>query len=334
MTASLILISLAIYLNLIYHRVTVLAHGRQYQVVTAAPTVAAVLRELNLPIGEHDQVSPSLQSPIRGDLTVSVRRAREFFVLVDGKKLSLYSVEPTVGRALASAKITVGPHDRVKPGLDQPLKPGQLVQVTRVTFATVVTKEAVPYRTVKRSTDLLELDQRQVIQAGKAGVRENTWRLTFENGVQVRRELVSSRLIQAPQDEIIGLGTRKVVRTLLASRGVTYRYYRALNMKVTAYSAGPESCGPSADGITAVGIPAERKPDRGIAAVDPRVIPLGTWLYVPGYGQALAADVGSAVKGMHVDVLMDTHEEALRWGIRYLPVYVLDREPVDFFGRR
>ena len=69
-------------------------------------------------------------------------------------------------------------------------------------------------------------------------------------------------------------------------------------------------------GTTAVGL--ETRP--GIIAVDPRVIPLGSKMFVPGYGEGVAADTGSAVKGAIIDVWLPTVEEALQWGRRTVTI--------------
>lgn len=86
---------------------------------------------------------------------------------------------------------------------------------------------------------------------------------------------------------------------------------RTLRVKVTAYAL---------PGTTATGIPV----GPGIIAVDPRVIPLGTRLYVPGYGEGLAADTGRAVKGNFIDVWLPTEAEAQAWGVRYLTITIYD----------
>ncbi len=86
---------------------------------------------------------------------------------------------------------------------------------------------------------------------------------------------------------------------------------RQIEAKVTAYAL---------PGTTATGMPV----GYGIIAVDPRVIPLGTRLYVPGYGEGIAADTGSAVKGNVVDVWLPSRDEALDWGIKHLTVTVYD----------
>jgi 3D (Asp-Asp-Asp) domain-containing protein len=91
-------------------------------------------------------------------------------------------------------------------------------------------------------------------------------------------------------------------------------------MEATAYDPGPISCGKYADGYTAIGMKAEK----GVVAVDPRVIPMRTRLYVEGYGLAIAADTGGAIKGNRIDLCFPTYQEALRYGRRTVKVYLLD----------
>jgi 3D (Asp-Asp-Asp) domain-containing protein len=66
------------------------------------------------------------------------------------------------------------------------------------------------------------------------------------------------------------------------------------------------------------------KAGKGVVAVDPRVIPLGTRLYIEGYGVAVAGDVGSAIKGRRIDLGFGTYAEAIRWGRRNVRVQILD----------
>ena len=86
-------------------------------------------------------------------------------------------------------------------------------------------------------------------------------------------------------------------------------------MTATAYSGG---------GLTAMGIKVVRDPD-GLStiAVDPRVIPLGTKVYIPGYGYAIAADTGGAIKGYKIDLYLNTEAECYRWGVRTVTLHVV-----------
>lgn len=93
---------------------------------------------------------------------------------------------------------------------------------------------------------------------------------------------------------------------------------KVLIMEATAYSASPAEG--TADGITASGTKARR----GTAAVDPKVIPLGTRLWVEGYGYAVAEDTGGAIKGMRIDLFVESREEALRFGRKAVRVRILE----------
>ena len=99
------------------------------------------------------------------------------------------------------------------------------------------------------------------------------------------------------------------------SRGIP-RYRAAYTMHASAYL--PSDGGGS--GITASGIPARR----GVVAVDPDVIPLGSRLYIPGYGEAIAADTGGAIVGHKIDLCMESYDEAIQFGRRSVEVYVLE----------
>ncbi|BEU88840.1 3D domain-containing protein [Selenomonas sp. TAMA-11512] len=99
------------------------------------------------------------------------------------------------------------------------------------------------------------------------------------------------------------------------SRGAM-RYRGEYDMEATAYL--PTDGGGS--GITASGMRAQR----GVVAVDTRVIPLGTRLYIPGYGEAIAADTGGAIRGHKIDLCMESYGEAIQFGRRMVKVYVLD----------
>jgi 3D (Asp-Asp-Asp) domain-containing protein/peptidoglycan hydrolase CwlO-like protein len=93
------------------------------------------------------------------------------------------------------------------------------------------------------------------------------------------------------------------------------------DMVATAYYAfGKGGNDINGNGITAIGLRARK----GIIAVDPRVIPLGTRIYVPGYGEALAADTGGWIKGNRVDLCFESMEECYRYGKRKIKIYLIE----------
>lgn len=94
---------------------------------------------------------------------------------------------------------------------------------------------------------------------------------------------------------------------------------KQITVKATAYTAFCSGC----SGITATGINLKKNPNAKVIAVDPRVIPLGTKVYVEGYGEAVAGDKGGAIRGNKIDVHMPTTQKAKRWGKKTVKVTIL-----------
>ena len=134
----------------------------------------------------------------------------------------------------------------------------------------------------------------------------------YSNGTVIKTNDVS----KVTQREMVPTIIKEGTRVVTTSRNIAGRSSRAIVMEASAYLAGD---GDGA-GITATGVPAVR----GIAAVDPDVIPLGTRLFIPGYGEAIAADTGGAIVGNKIDLVMDSYGEAMEFGRQDVTVYVLD----------
>lgn len=94
----------------------------------------------------------------------------------------------------------------------------------------------------------------------------------------------------------------------------------AITVSATAYTAYCEGC----SGTTRTGVDLIANPDAKVIAVDPNVIPLGTEVYVEGYGYATAQDTGGAIKGNKIDVFIPERQDALDWGVRSVKVTILD----------
>jgi N-acetylmuramoyl-L-alanine amidase len=95
---------------------------------------------------------------------------------------------------------------------------------------------------------------------------------------------------------------------------------KTLTMRATAYTAYCEGC----SGITANGTDIRSNPNLKVIAVDPRIIPLGSRVWVEGYGEAIAADTGGAIKGNKIDVFIPTEGQARQWGVKNVTVKILN----------
>ncbi|AIE86864.1 putative cell wall shaping enzyme [Fimbriimonas ginsengisoli Gsoil 348] len=147
-------------------------------------------------------------------------------------------------------------------------------------------------------------------QDGREGVIKKTFRITYKDGKPVDKELVKEERRQ-PQPTLM-LMSRSGWQT---SRG-SFGRGKVLDMVATGYYA--MVCG---TGRTRLGYRA----DYGHVAVDPRVIPLGSLVYVESYGFAIASDTGSAIKGHRIDLCFPDYGTAARYGHKHLKVHVLSR---------
>ena len=155
----------------------------------------------------------------------------------------------------------------------------------------------------------------QVVKAqeGHDGVLKRTFSVTYHDGHQIKAEMTGEQRIDpVPTLYLIN-------RSGFATSRGSFVRSKVMIMKATAYDPSPATIGPGATGRTCTG----RIADYGIAAVDPRVIPLGTLLYVEGYGLALAADRGSAIKGNRIDLCYASKKVADRYGYQWVKVHIL-----------
>lgn len=176
---------------------------------------------------------------------------------------------------------------------------------------TIVAVEEIPPPTEIRAEARLREGIRVVLREGKPGLKKVRYEVVNRSGKEEKRVL-GEKIIRKPVARIVLVGTGRN----LASRGGVERVRKVLVMEATAYCAGYDGV----DRVTATG----RRAEVGIAAVDDRVIKLGTLLYVEGYGLALAADRGRAIKGNRIDLFMESYAEAKRWGRRKVRVFILE----------
>ncbi|MBK5442051.1 3D domain-containing protein [Peribacillus sp. TH24] len=95
---------------------------------------------------------------------------------------------------------------------------------------------------------------------------------------------------------------------------------KEITVRATAYTADCQGC----SGTTATGIDLKANPDTKVISVDPSVIPLGSKVYVEGYGYATAADTGSAIKGNKVDIFIPNEQDAINWGVKNVKLQILN----------
>ena len=308
--------------------VTVFDGENQVQVRTLKQTVGELLEQQGIALGEKDEVSPALGMRLERQDSITIDRAFDLTLMNGTEPVTIRTTEKTVADVLVENGVVLGEMDVVSPALDTVVTPQTQIDVIRVAMDAVAEYVEVPYETVERPNSELERGTRNVVQQGVAGQKEVVYNVVTQNGTQTAKDWVGERIVAEPVQEIVEYGTKSPLRQIetLSSRsgGHTaarqastgdFSYSRVLTCNATAYDLSYESCGKYPGdpgyGVTASGMQA----GPGVVAVDPRVIPLGTRLYIASndgtadYGYAIAGDTGGAIKGNRVDLFFSTAAE-------------------------
>lgn len=326
------------------HRATLFVDGAEICTVeTFSRTVEELLDEKGIRLHPRDRVTPDRRTVLKQYNRIDIQKAFEV-TIIDGNKRSLIvTATVPVRELLAEEGFELGPYDRIEPAGLREAFDGAKIEVIRGEKNYVFGRSEVPFGEVVEKNPLLDRGLSRVQRKGRAGLREELIEIRSENGVEVERRVIGSALLKEPLAKVIEQGTN----TTLEREGRVLEFERVFSATMTAYCPGTpgsgcpldrkgrSACtGPYNSGYTATGKKAVQ--GRGtfksprIVAVDPRVIPLGSLLYiepVPGVGRigfARAEDVGGAIKGQKIDLLFDYHRDVIKFGLRRgIKVYLL-----------
>lgn len=311
--STLILAMLMSVMTVSIHRIEVLDDGETVASYFTVFTENEEILERNaLTLGAGDELTRKEEG---GIITLSIARGFPVYIKADAKETVVMIAGGSVEDALKLAGITCGNEDILSADLTDEVESGMRITLDRVTTETVEEIEEIEYTTKRVKTNDLYVGNSRTVQKGKDGSKKCTYTVTYINGEEVDRKLVNEEVIEEPVEKIIEVGD-KVKSTFKKTSSTPTSYKKVIAMQCTAYAAG---------GYTASGLPAQW----GVIAVDPRVIPLGTKVYVETtdgkyiYGTAVAADTGSAIKGNIIDICVNTHAEAYAFGRRTVNVYIL-----------
>ena len=327
------------------------------QVRTEAKTVGEFLEEQNVALSAHDSLNHDINTPLGNKMKVVVTRGRAFTIQTGEAIVLCSTTQETLGDAMLQAGFYPQENDIVSHDLKEIVTDGLAVSVTSVTNENVQITEAIENTTEYVDDAALEQGKTKVIQEGFLGECQVTVNITYNDGVEVSRREISREVTKEPQNRIIATGTKVVKaptetpkptekvsaqtqpkadsavkaaaqktqqapekQTASSEAGTVagLSFSKKLTMSATGYTAFKSD---GSRGITSTGRPA----GQGIIAVDPSVIPLGTRVYVEGYGEAIAADIGPAIKGNKIDLCFEMTNAQIRqnFGRRNVTVYIL-----------
>jgi uncharacterized protein YabE (DUF348 family)/3D (Asp-Asp-Asp) domain-containing protein len=305
--------------------VTLVVDGSSTAVTTEFADVASILAEAGVSVSPRDLVSPSASASVEDGSIIIVRHVALVTLVHNGEAYSIDVVGRTVADALVMAGLDPTGGISTDPGMDAPLTDGMTIVAEDVFLRVDEEEFSVPFGQVVVGDPALPRSKRVVVTKGERGEAVRVWQRLVTGGVEGTRTLAADMVITPAVDEVVRVGTKRAFRQVIPARGAADHVRtrtttvlagrpsptppirgRVLIMEATAYT--PFECGQDADWVDG-----QRRQDHipvgwGIVAVDPRVIKLGTRLFVEGYGYAVAADTGGAIKGSIIDVCFWGHD--------------------------
>jgi uncharacterized protein YabE (DUF348 family) len=297
-------------------QVQIVKDNEKKTIWTTAGTVAELLKEQKIVLNEQDEITARPQETIKNKMEISIKTALHLTLVDGGIEQKVWSTSATVADFLIQQGIKLNEFDRVEPSLSETVQKDGVINVIRVEKVTDVVEEPVQFAVITKKDESIEKGKQITVKEGKQGLVSREYEVILENGKEVSRKLMDEQSLREKLDKVVAVGTKEL--DIQVSRGAETGTEFYVN--TTAYTAYCNGC----SGRTATGFDLRANPSAKVIAVDPNVIPLGTKVYVEGYGYAVAADTGGAINGHKIDVFFPTKAEAFRWGVRKVKVKILE----------
>lgn len=265
------------------------SNNKEITVLTSKTKVADILKENHITLEENETVSPALDDDITNKKSITI--------YLKGEKPSEIATK-------VETNIT---------------KEQVLEDYTNITEKIETVIEKIPFDTITKDVSNGSATTRNaIIQYGQEGEKKVTYKVTYKDNTEILREELSSEIIKNPVDKIVQIQTKSIITSRSSYSRTTGTSGQSGIYKVTAYCACMQCCGKT-NGITASGVKATA--NHTIAA--PKTFAFGTKVVINGITYTVE-DRGGAIQGNRIDIYMNSHAEALKWGVRYVEVEVLN----------
>lgn len=269
----------------------VLQNGYEMTALTSKTKVSDILEENNIILEDNQKTIPDLDSEIAAGETIKI-----------------------TDKSYNEVQIAKISEEGVETSLDQLLE-----NYAPVTEKIVVEQVTIPYETVtKNTTNATTGTTNKVLQQGKDGLKEVTYKVKYQNDVEIEKTVISEVVITEPVDRIVQVQKVQTSRSSALPRTSSTSTTGGTTYKITAYCPCSKCCGKST-GRTASGTKATA--GRTVAASSK--FAFGTKLNIGGHIYTVE-DRGGAINGNKIDIFVNTHAEALQWGVRYMTVSVVN----------
>lgn len=280
--------------NQVHNVKIILSNNCELDIVTTKTKVSEILEENHIVILPEEKVIPDMDSELEKDNEIKITK-----------------------EAITGAEVVASMEKTEDISMDEILK-----KYTPIVEKVVVEEETIPYETVTKDiSNNAEETKDKVLQEGEDGLKEVTYKIKYQNEQEIEKKVLEEKIIKEPVDKIIQVqnvrvASRSAVETRTTGTGKVVT--AGATYKVTAYCSCAKCCGKT-NGITAAGTKA--KANHTVAA--PSSFAIGTKLLINGETYTVE-DRGGAITGNKIDIYMNSHAEALAWGVKYMTVQVVE----------
>lgn len=267
----------------------ILQNGYEMTALTSKATVSEVLEENNIVLEENQKTIPDINEEISSGNTIQI--TDKTYNEVQIAKISEEGVEASLEELLQN--------------------------YAPITEKIVVEQVVIPYETITKSgTEADSNTTNKVLKQGKDGLKEVTYKIKYQNDVEIERTVISEVVITKPVNKIVTVQKKTETSRSASKPRTSTTVINGETYKVTAYCSCSKCCGKTT-GRTASGT----KATAGRTAAAPAKFAFGTKLNIGGKIYTVE-DRGGAIKGNRIDIYVNSHSAALQWGVKYLPVTV------------
>lgn len=312
--------AVCMFVSVISINIFALYHGDSViYVSTFSDSSEKALALSGITLTEYDKVEGPKKAE-DGITELVIRRGFPVRVHADEKTHELVSYGETVQSLLYRANIDIGQQDEISPSLYTAVTAETDIMLYRIESRFEEEVVEIPYESIRKPSLSINAGEERMVQQGVAGEKKLEAEVFYRDGEEISRQVIRETVLKDPVSEIIEYGTGGTVTT---EEGEQLRFKRVLDMKAYAYT--------NENGAAGVYTASGTRARVGAIAVDPKVIPLGTRLYITSadgeswvYGVAVAEDTGSAIKGNKIDLFFNTMKECRRFGAQDAKVYILE----------
>jgi uncharacterized protein YabE (DUF348 family) len=203
-------------------------NGLVFRIESTAPTVSGLLKEKHIQTNEHDLIIPSADSAIYPGTNIEIRRAISLKVEVDGKKIPIFTLRNTVAEALEENGISIGRLDRTSPDKKALPQNNQTIIITRINEEEITASEDIDFKTTTKNDSKLGWRGKKIETPGEKGTREVRYKVTYKNGKEISRVILSKNIIKEPVTQIETQGTYVKTGKAQKGQGTWYSYQGGL----------------------------------------------------------------------------------------------------------